>query len=130
MAPKPYFLVEVWHHCHTDGHMKMTMHIDEDVLTQVMDLTGATSKTQAVEIALRDLARRHKQRKLFRTPLYDSPQQWDDDIKPKPSDLIDPPDIDPEAVKRWDAALNARRARKRAMLNEPPASDPGENPST
>ena len=110
--------------------MKMTMHIDEDVLAQVMDLTGAASKTQAVEIALRDLARRHKQRKLFRTPLYDSPQQWDDDIKPKPSDLLDPPDIDPDAVKRWDAALDARRARKRAMLlNEPPASDSAGTPS-
>ncbi len=120
----PYYSLVTWHACHTDTPMKMTMHIDEDVLTQVMDLTGATSKTQAVEMALRDLARRHKQRKLFCTPLYDSPQQWDDDIKPKPSDLIDPPDIDPEAVKRWDAALNARRAGKRAMLlNEPPTSD-------
>jgi Arc/MetJ family transcription regulator len=126
----PYLGLEVWLGCHTDRAMKMTMHIDEDVLAQVMDLTGAASKTQAVEIALRDLARRHKQRKLFRTPLYDSPQQWDDDIKPKPSDLIDPPDIDPEAVKRWDAALNARRARRRAMLNEPPASDTGGNQPT
>lgn len=105
--------------------MKMTMHIDEDVLAQVMDLTGAPTKTQAVEMALRDLARRHKQRKLFRSPLYDSVEQWEEDIKPKPSDLIDPPDIDPEAEKRWDAAMEARRARKRAMLlNEPPRPFP------
>ena len=32
--------------------MKMTMHIDEDVLDRVMKITGAKTKTAAVEIAL------------------------------------------------------------------------------
>ena len=110
--------------------MKMTMHIDEDVLSEVMDLTGAKSKTQAVEMALRDMARRHKQRRLFRTPIYDSPEQWAADIAPKPSDLLDPPDIDPQAEKRWEAAVAARRARKQTLsVNEPPAPTSGPAPA-
>jgi len=105
--------------------MKMTMHIDEDVLAEVMDLTGAKTKTEAVRLALADLARRHKQRRLFRTPLYDSDEQWAADVAPKPSDLLDPPDIDPESEKRWAAAVAARRRRKQAwQLNEPPPSIP------
>ncbi len=38
----------------------MTMHIDEDVLARVIKVTGAKSKTKAVEIALTEMARRHK----------------------------------------------------------------------
>lgn len=38
----------------------MTMHIDEGVLAEVMALTGAKTKTDAVELALRNLARRAK----------------------------------------------------------------------
>ena len=45
--------------------MKMTMHIDEDVLDRVMKITGATTKTAAVEIALSEMARRHKMKELF-----------------------------------------------------------------
>lgn len=81
--------------------MKMTMHIDEDVLAEVMELTGAKTKTAAVEMALRDLARRHKQRKLFRTPLWPTYEDWVKDAAPKPSDAIDPPDYDEEAVQRF-----------------------------
>lgn len=40
--------------------MKMTMHIDEDVLNRVMQVTGAATKREAVEIALSEMARRHK----------------------------------------------------------------------
>lgn len=45
--------------------MKMTMHIDEDVLARVMKITGASTKTEAVEIALKEMARRHKIKELF-----------------------------------------------------------------
>ncbi len=38
--------------------MKMTMHVDEHLLAKVMALTGAASKTQAVDLALREVARR------------------------------------------------------------------------
>ena len=81
--------------------MKMTMHIDEEVLAQVMELTGAKTKTAAVEMALRDLARRHKQRKLFRTPLWPTHEDWVKDAAPQPSDAIDPRDYDEEAIERF-----------------------------
>lgn len=45
--------------------MKMTMNIDEDVLARVMKVTGAKTKTKAVEMALTDMARRHKMKELF-----------------------------------------------------------------
>ncbi len=45
--------------------MKMTMHIDEEVLERVMKITGAKTKTAAVEIALTEMARRHKMKELF-----------------------------------------------------------------
>ncbi len=45
--------------------MKMTMHIDEDVLDRVMTITGAKTKTAAVKIALNEMARRHKMKELF-----------------------------------------------------------------
>lgn len=40
--------------------MKMTMNIDEDILTEVMEITGARTKTAAVEMALTEMARRRK----------------------------------------------------------------------
>lgn len=46
--------------------MKMTMHIDESVLAEVMDITGATTKTGAVETALKEMARKSKLKKLLR----------------------------------------------------------------
>ncbi|MBP8256738.1 MAG: type II toxin-antitoxin system VapB family antitoxin [Opitutaceae bacterium] len=45
--------------------MKMTMHIDEDVLARVVKITGASTKTEAVEIALKEMARRHRMKELF-----------------------------------------------------------------
>ena len=45
--------------------MKMTMHIDEEVLDRVMKITGAKTKTAAVELALNEMARRHKMKELF-----------------------------------------------------------------
>ena len=44
--------------------MKMTMHIDRLLLERVMTATGATSKTKAVDLALRELDRRAKLVKL------------------------------------------------------------------
>ncbi len=38
--------------------MKMTMHINEELLRRVMRATGVTSKTRAVDLALRELDRR------------------------------------------------------------------------
>lgn len=108
--------------------MKMTMHIDEDVLAQVMELTGAKTKTAAVEMALRDLARRHKQRKLFRTPLWPTHEDWVKDAAPQPSDAIDPPDIDEDAVQRCISRLRSRRHLAAEATDEQLPSSTGEEP--
>ena len=55
--------------------MKMTMHIDEDVLDRVMKITGAKTKTEAVEIALNEMARRHKMKELFSAGLGLTPEE-------------------------------------------------------
>ncbi len=81
--------------------MKMTMHINEDILAQAMDLTGAKTKTATVEMALQDLVRRRQQQKLFREPLWPTEDAWVEDIRPHPSEAIDSPDIDEAAVQRF-----------------------------
>ena len=55
--------------------MKMTMHIDEDVLDRVMKITGAKTKTEAVEIALNEMASRHKMKELFSAGLGVTPEE-------------------------------------------------------
>lgn len=64
MATHPYGVV-----------MKMTMNIDEDVLARVMKVTGASTKTEAVEIALKEMARRHKMKELFTAGLGLTPDE-------------------------------------------------------
>ena len=59
MARKPYY----------DGTVKMTMHIDEELLANVMMATGAATKTEAVDLALREMSRRAGLRKLMATPI-------------------------------------------------------------
>ena len=46
--------------------MKMTMHINEELLTRVIEVYGYASKTEAVEMALRELDRRARFRELGR----------------------------------------------------------------
>ena len=55
--------------------MKMTMHIDKDVLARVMKVTGAKTKKEAVEIALSEMARRHKMKELFSAGLGMTPEE-------------------------------------------------------
>jgi len=72
----PYYLLAIWHVSHTLClAMKMTMHIDEDVLARVMKVTGAKTKTLAVEIALKEMARRHKMKELFTAGLGLTPDE-------------------------------------------------------
>ena len=40
--------------------MKMTMHINEEILDEVVKITGVESKTKAVETALTELVRRNR----------------------------------------------------------------------
>jgi Arc/MetJ family transcription regulator len=53
----------------------MTMRIDEEVLDRVMKITGAKTKTAAVEMALTEMARRHKMKELFAAGLGLSPEE-------------------------------------------------------
>ena len=43
---------------HTKYGMKMTMHIDEELLDRVIESYGFASKTEAVEMALREMDRK------------------------------------------------------------------------
>lgn len=65
---------KVWHGCHT-ARMKMTMHIDEDTLTSVMEITGSASKTAAVEKALTEMVRRHRLKSVLREGLGMTPDE-------------------------------------------------------
>ena len=62
--------------------MKMTMHIEEDVLERVMKITGARTKTAAVKIALTEMARRHKMKELFHAGLGMTPEELRNAIDP------------------------------------------------
>lgn len=96
--------------------MKMTMHIDEGVLADVIELTGAASKTEAVELALRDLARRHRQRRFLREGLgLATPADWDAAAAPSASDALDRPDIDHDAVQRALASFKKDRNRSESF---------------
>ncbi len=107
--------------------MKMTIEIPEDVLAELMQLTGHQTKRDAVEFALREAARRAKWRRVWSEGLGMTPDELAADGAPKPADLIDAPDIDEEAVQRAVESLVRRRARRAKLaasghtLNEPPS---------
>ena len=62
--------------------MKMTMHIDEDVLAEVVKITGVASKTKAVETALTEMVRRSRLKELGKKGLGLTPEElrnvWED----------------------------------------------------
>ena len=62
--------------------MKMTMHIDEDVLAMVMKITGVPSKTKAVEVALTEMVKKNKFKELCKKGLGLTPEElknvWED----------------------------------------------------
>lgn len=49
--------------------MKMTMHIDEGILERVMKWTGAMSKTEAVDLALKEMDRKARLAEFGKTGL-------------------------------------------------------------
>jgi Arc/MetJ family transcription regulator len=55
--------------------MKMTMHIDEALLAEVMAATGAKSKTAAVHEALRKIATKFRQRERWSRDLGMTPEE-------------------------------------------------------
>ncbi len=62
--------------------MKMTMYIDDDLLARVMEATGTTSKTKAVDLALREMDRKAKLVKLGTEGLGMSAEELKDAINP------------------------------------------------
>jgi Arc/MetJ family transcription regulator len=67
--------------------MKMTLHIDEALLEEVMVITGARTKTRAIELALLEMKRRHKMKRFFAAakavPDADWADAWDDHSAPE-----------------------------------------------
>jgi Arc/MetJ family transcription regulator len=62
--------------------MKMTMHIDENLLSRVMMATGVTSKTKAIDLALREMDRRATLLKLCSAGLGLEAEQLKDSVAP------------------------------------------------
>ena len=54
-----------------------------------MSVTGAKTKTQAVEIALTDMARRHKLKELFNAGLGLTPDELKAEFAPTATDVLD-----------------------------------------
>ncbi len=62
--------------------MKMTMYIDDALLARVMEATGATSKTKAIDLALREMDRKAKLVKLAAGGLGLSPDELKEAVDP------------------------------------------------
>ena len=62
--------------------MKMTLHIDEELLERVMAATGAASKTHAIDLALREMDRRGKLAKLAAEGLGMEPDALRESVDP------------------------------------------------
>lgn len=62
--------------------MKMTMYIDDELLARVMEATGATSKTKAIDLALREMDRKAKLMKLSAAGLGLAPDELKDALDP------------------------------------------------
>ena len=85
--------------------MKMTLHIDDELLARVMAATGAASKTKAIDLALREVDRKAKLVKLASQGLGLTP----DALK----DAVDPA-YDLDAMRRRETPLRyGRKSRSR-----------------
>ncbi len=62
--------------------MKMTMYIDEALLARVMEATGTTSKTKAIDLALREMDRKAKLINLSAAGLGLSAEELKDAVDP------------------------------------------------
>ncbi len=70
----------IWGGCHTEYGMKMTMHIDDVLLKRVMKDYGYESKTEAVEMALRELDRKARFKEFGTKGLGLTPAEWKDAV--------------------------------------------------
>lgn len=61
---------------------KMTMFIDEELLTRVMKLTGLKTKTETVELALKEMERQKKLAKFLAEREKLSAKEWKNSVDP------------------------------------------------
>lgn len=62
--------------------MKMTMHMDEALLARVMEAYGFETKTEAVEMALREMDRRSRLKTFFNEGLGFSSEELKNAVDP------------------------------------------------
>lgn len=62
--------------------MKMTMHIDEELLDRVIKAYGCESKTDAVDFALREMDRRVRYREVVKAGMGMTPEELADSVDP------------------------------------------------
>ncbi len=62
--------------------MKMTMHIDEELLDRVMKAHGCVSKTETIEMALREMDRRARLKEFGRKGLGLTPEELKNSVEP------------------------------------------------
>lgn len=80
--------------------MKMTMYIDDELLARVMEATGTTSKTKAIDLALREMDRRAKLIRLSSAGLGLAPHELKETVDPL---------YDLEALRRHEVPTNYGR---------------------
>jgi len=62
--------------------MKMTMHIDEEALAEVIEMFGCESKTEAVNFALKEVVRRKKLRAYLKKGTGMTPEEIRNSVEP------------------------------------------------
>lgn len=68
--------------CHTEYGMKMTMHINEELLDRVVEKFGCTSKTEAVEMALREMDRKARFKEVVKAGMGFTPEELKNAVDP------------------------------------------------
>ena len=56
--------------------MKMTLNIDDELLDRVMESTGAKTKTEAIDLALKEVDRKSKLLEVLSRDRGMSPEDW------------------------------------------------------
>jgi len=62
--------------------MKMTMHIDEELLDRVVEKFGYTSKTEAVEMALKEMDRKARFKEMVKVGMGFTPDELKNAVDP------------------------------------------------
>lgn len=69
--------------------MKLTLNIDDALLTRVMETTGAKTKTEAIHAALAEIDRRNKLAELLSEEIELTPSEWENAIDVSSWDAVE-----------------------------------------